>query len=138
MLKSRIQLTKLLMLTGIHLQWRKIYKNSYRLVQTLINVRTYLQKKQYGVDESQVWTQKWDFFLLGWNWDILKNPTLLPNTIRKFSILTFPLSTYLHWFFPILQFEISSLMNLIFIPVWNQLEIFPVQTWFFFQVSGIW
>ena len=27
---------------------------------------------------------------------------------------------YLHWIFPILQFEISSLINWIFFPVWNQ------------------
>ena len=31
--------------------------------QTLINVRTYLQKEQNGIDASKVWTQKWDFFV---------------------------------------------------------------------------
>ena len=34
---------------------------------------------------------------------------------------------YLHWIFPILQFEISSLKNWIFsqFEIWNQLDIFP-------------
>ena len=39
---------------------------------------------------------------------------------------------YLNWIFPILQFEISSLMNWIFFPSWNQLDIFSSSNWIFF------
>ena len=47
---------------------------------------------------------------------------------------------YLNWIFRILQFEISSLMNiqfdeLDFFPVWNHLDFFTISNWIFFMLG---